>query len=389
MAPQRIGIGWQVGVPSGWGTYGVNLAVELARRNIDPEIFFAVPKPYLTEAQATLLTPHLARQPANLARFRNGKAQIDGPLLHALGDKLDLPDILAPLRGKPEFGVVFFESATIPPTNIEKTKRFAAIIAGSSWNAEVAKSQGVGHVRFCPQGVDLDVFTRAPRTGKFAGRFAVFSGGKLEYRKGQDLVVAAFKKFHSRYPDSVLVTAWHNPWPAAALSLGASAHVVSAPGVDPSGRLDVSGWLIANGVPADAFVDLGGLSNLETPAILNEVDIAVLPSRCEGGTNLVAMECMAVGLPVALSRNTGHLDLIQDDNCYALNLQIPIGQVAGRPDLEGWGESSIDEIVQTLERAYTDSRDRAARGDHAAAFMKDWSWPNQVGRLLDVVAEFT
>ena len=27
----RLGIGWQIGVPSGWGTYGVNLAVELTR----------------------------------------------------------------------------------------------------------------------------------------------------------------------------------------------------------------------------------------------------------------------------------------------------------------------------------------------------------------------
>ncbi len=30
----EIGIGWQVGVPSGWGTYGTNLAAELARRSL-------------------------------------------------------------------------------------------------------------------------------------------------------------------------------------------------------------------------------------------------------------------------------------------------------------------------------------------------------------------
>jgi hypothetical protein len=28
----QVGIGWEVGVPGGWGTYGVNLGVELARK---------------------------------------------------------------------------------------------------------------------------------------------------------------------------------------------------------------------------------------------------------------------------------------------------------------------------------------------------------------------
>ena len=37
----QIGIGWQVGVPSGWGTYGTNLAYELAKDSGKPvaEIF--------------------------------------------------------------------------------------------------------------------------------------------------------------------------------------------------------------------------------------------------------------------------------------------------------------------------------------------------------------
>jgi hypothetical protein len=36
----------------------------------------------------------------------------------------------------------------------------------------------------------------------------VFSGGKLEHRKGQDLVIRAFVRFVQRHPDAVLVTAW-------------------------------------------------------------------------------------------------------------------------------------------------------------------------------------
>ena len=131
MTPTRLGIGWQIGVPSGWGVYGVNLALELARRDITPEIFFSQPNIALTLEQARVLGPHLARQPANLTRFKAGSVSLDAPMLHALGDQLDLPDQLATLSGKPDIGVVFFESAQIPAGNIDKAKRFAMIVAGS------------------------------------------------------------------------------------------------------------------------------------------------------------------------------------------------------------------------------------------------------------------
>ncbi|MDX2145644.1 MAG: glycosyltransferase family 4 protein [Rhodospirillaceae bacterium] len=389
MKPRSLGIGWQIGVPSGWGVYGVNLALELARSGIVPELFFATPQVALTPEQAGVLEPHLVRQRENLARFRGGGGALEMPLLHALGDKLDLPPFLKNLRGSPDIGLAFIESAVIPTRNLEDAKRFAVIVAGSTWNAELLRRHGIGEVRTCLQGVDLSLFSPGPRAGRFAGRFAIFSGGKLEYRKGQDLVVAAFKRFHGRHPDALLVAAWHNPWPEAARGLSMSTHLAHAPRVDGSGRLDVAGWLVANGLPESAFVDLGALNNAETPEILREVDVGLFPNRCEGGTNLVAMEAMACGVPAILSRNTGHLDLMSGDNCFALDLQIPIGAMTNRPDLDGWGESSIEQIVSRLEDAYTSRERRLAIGAAGAQFMTAWGWPAQVQRLVTAVSEFT
>ena len=116
---------------------------------------------------------------------------------------------------------------------------------------------------------------------------------------------------------------------------------------------------------------------------MREVDLAVFPNRCEGGTNLVAMECMACGVPVVLSRNTGHLDLITEDDCYPLDLPDPDGRRSPAAPISKTGsESSIDEMVSRMEEAYTDRGRRAsARRKAGAAFMQSWDWSSQ-GRPL-------
>lgn len=385
----QVGIGWTIGMPSGWGTYGVNLAVELARKGIEPAIFLVSPEMRVRRPQMDLLQPALVKQQEWRARSRAGNLTLDFPMLLSLNDGLEFFDALSGTRGAPNVGIPFFESATISPENVAGAKIFDLIIAGSSWNAEIMARHGVTHVRNCFQGVDLELFKPGPKAGRFKDRFTVFSGGKLEYRKGQDLVVAAFKKFYTRHDDALLVTAWHNPWPQVAEGLCISPHVSRPPRLTKEGTLDVAGWLLANGLPKTAFHDLGAISNTETAPLLREMDLAIFPNRCEGGTNLVAMECMACGVPTALSRNTGHLDLITADNCYSLEMQIPMGEVTNRKAWEGWGESSIDELVANMELAYSDRTDAARRGAAAAAFMKDWGWPAQVERLLAALKEFS
>ncbi len=386
----QVGIGWEVGVPSGWGTYGTNLAVELARIDIEPALFFVSSRLQLPESRSERLDVAISKHAAWLSAARRGGLKLDFPMLLSLNDGLAFFDALSGVRGRPNVGIPFFESAVIPPENVAgAAKTFDLILAGSSWNADVLKRHGLANVRACLQGVDLALFKPGAKKGLFPDRFTVFSGGKLEYRKGQDLVVAAFKRFHARHPEALLVTAWHNPWPKAAAGLGNSPHVVGPPGLSPDDKLNVAGWLLANGLPEGSFRDLGALANVATAGILREMDLAIFPNRCEGGTNLVAMECMACGIPVALARNTGHLDLISADNCYSLDMQIPMGAVTNRRDLDGWGESSLDELLAKMEEAYSDRAGAARRGAAAAAFMQNWGWLAQVGRLVTALREFS
>ena len=196
-------------------------------------------------------------------------------------------------------------------------------------------------------------------------------------------MLAAFRIFHQRHPDAVLITSWRNAWPESAAGIAASIHVSGPPDTDAENELDITKWAVANGVPDDAFVDLGWLSNRIMPSVLRDMDAAIFPNRCEGGTNLVAMEAMAVGVPCVLSANTGHLDIIKDDNCYALNDQRVVTGSDERKAM--WRESQVEEIVEKLEEIYTDRAQARARAEIGATFMSGFSWENQTGQLVSAI----
>lgn len=387
---KSIAIAWEVGVESGWGTYGTNLAVEAQKRGIRPDLFYVSSRLTLDPLRRRLLSSALARCATN-RRLMDLQDSVDhrAPVLHALGDRLNIPSYAARLHGAPDVGVVFFENGTLSDEAVANGRALPLIIAGSSWNQTVLKRYGMSNVSLCLQGVDRGLFHPAPADRLFADRFVIFSGGKLEYRKGQDLVVAAFRIFAQRHPDALLLTAWANLWPEGLSGLANSPHVRGIPAVREDRSLAIPDWLTANGLDASSFIDLGAMPNAMVPQVLRQADVGLFPNRCEGGTNLVAMEAMACGLPVILSNNTGHTDLIAERDgsptCWTLDMQIPLGELTNDPFMADWGESSVDDIVARLEQAYSDTQDRRRRGQAAAGFMEDWSWSARIGDLLAAV----
>jgi glycosyltransferase involved in cell wall biosynthesis len=252
---------------------------------------------------------------------------------------------------------------------------------------EVLKSRGLEQTVMVIQGIDTTAFHPAPRAGWLAHRFVVFSGGKLEYRKGQDLVVAAFARFHQRHPDALLMVAWHNHWPKTMAEIVTAGHVHDVPSIAATGRPEIVPWLGKYGIPADAVLDLGLVPNAQMAPLVREADVALFPNRAEGGTNLVAMELLACGVPCILSENTGHLDLTSDEHNIVLHQQTPCRGTPTFGGTEGWGESSVDEIVEALEFAYACREDVQRRAANAAAVMARASWRDQIDRLFDTIGD--
>ena len=384
--PNHIVVGWRLSSVSGWGIYGQNLTYQLKKKGRVPTIFL---KPHLLdppEHQIKSIQPIIKKQ-IHLEPLHQkiGLLKFECPVLHALRNDF-LPSLAEqPALGDVNIAVIFFETSQISNEGLKRASEYDLIVTGSKWNEMILRKSGLNNVINIQQGVDTEIFYKRPKKNIFGNKFVIFSGGKLEYRKGQDLVVSAFKIFHQKYPNSLLIFSWENQWNKIVQTLEYSHHTNAYPKLDHNNDLLIDNWLLENGLPDGSFINLGQIANKRFPDLYSSVDMALFPNRCEPGTNLVAMEAMAMGIPCIISANTGHLDIICNETCYALLNQKDVKSFHPYNYVDGWGEASIDEILDQMEKLYLDQEAAQTIGENASNAMKKYSWDKQVEKLLDAV----
>lgn len=372
-----IELGWGIGTNTGWGLFGLHVALGLARRG---------------------RRVHLRADLCNL----DG---IPAPLLPSIGTMWDVGDPserririegygnhwpdFHPIPNRVRVLLAVFEDSAIPDRAVSNLQQYDLILSPSQWAHDVLAAKGIPSTIW-HQGYDDAVFVPAPRIRPDNDRrLLVFSGGKLEFRKGQDIVVEAFKRFRqtAEGKSAILVTAWQNRWPQTMVSIYESGYVKGLP-VIRDGRQDIRSWLEANGIPGEAHIDLGMPPQPQLAQAIRECDVGLFPNRCEGATNMVLPEVLGLGVPCIVSQNTGHLDVIPDLVC-PLAVQAPVTLPCPLFNgFEGWGESDPDEIVEALRTfALMSAEDRQALGQSAAAdVQREYGWSVQAAQLNGLLA---
>lgn len=387
-------INWGVTEAHGWGLVGLHTMLYLMDNGI-------VPLLTLEPRLDTLQPQNRARIEPSLAPSAKLRAMLDQVRQATGTHSVRIPgytcllalskDIGPPLSGSPEIGdrnigVLPGEGAKLDAAAVERANSYDRIIAHSTYMVGLLREAGVRDARLALQGIDPTDMKPGPKSGRFGDRFVVFSGGKLEYRKGQDISLRAFQIFHQRHPDALLVTLWNNLWPQLSMDMAQSS-IATAPPAIVNDSLDLNGWCVANGLAPGSFLNVGFLARSDLAPLMWDCDLAIFPHRCEAGTNLVAMEAMACGVPSILSVNTGHLDLVAPGRCYMLADQKPVppSQGGGR-DL--WGESSVEELVERMEEAYQNRDEARRRGLAASDYMlKHRTWRNFAQNFIRVAHE--
>lgn len=268
-------------------------------------------------------------------------------------------------------GYCFFEDSI---TVLEYTRRAAAqwdfIVAGSSWCEHHLRIGGVRNTATILQGVDGTLFYPGTKKDQHDS-FVVFSGGKFELRKGQDLVIAAMRIFMERHDDVRLSCAWYNQWPFSLATMELST-LIRYRHHDGDCLELLAETLADNGIPLERVLLHPLLDNQQMRQVYHNSDIGLFPNRGEGGNNLVMCEYMACGRPVIASDMTGHADVITAGNALPLSTYRPYHY---RHHAEGvWFEPSVDEIVSNLEYAYGHRSELRRKGLQAAADMARLTW---------------
>lgn len=243
-----------------------------------------------------------------------------------------------------------FTEWPLPEDAKRNARAYDLIFAGSSWNVRRLTDAGIKHVDVLCQGIDSEIFHPQPASARKG--FVIFSGGKYEYRKGQDYVIAALRAFMAANADAVLVASWENQWKDSILSMRQS-------------------WLIdfgepLKGLPEDRVILIPPIPNNKMPEIYAQAHIGLFPNRCEAGTNLVMSEFMACGRPVIASYAHGHKDVLESD--YPLLLKT------GAYDPAGWFNPEVADIITYLEWAIANRGRLEMLGARCCAMTQKFTW---------------
>ena len=176
-------------------------------------------------------------------------------VFHGFGNGLNSANNL-PINGSKKVAVGFFEVSKLGHDLVEYLSQFDLIVAGSTWNKNILIRHGLSRVVRVLQGVDTAVFNPKPVRACLM-QALYFSGGKLEIRKGQDILIQAFRKLLAVCPDALLIASWVND-SASLSSISISPYVSGAP---IKGDVEsILNWLESQGVPR---------RNVVVPGILN------------------------------------------------------------------------------------------------------------------------
>ena len=283
---------------------------------------------------------------------QSSAVQLQNPLIQSIVGNTFVP-LMPNLKGTINLGYTFFEENILSEEFINNARSYFDFIAtGSSWNEKVLRNYGISNVKTVIQGIDPAFFNPYhSEKDFFTDAFVIFSGGKFELRKGQDLVIRAYKHLQDRFNDVMLINCWQNFWLDSFNTMTVSRHIRFT----PSGSSDtnaINQILIDNGIDLKRVITLPTTPNVMMAKVYKNTDIGLFPNRCEGGTNLVMMEYMACGKAVIASYNTGHEDILTESNSIRL-LNMSELNISRRNRLVAkWYEPSIDEIIANLEEAY-------------------------------------
>ncbi|MCP5008324.1 MAG: glycosyltransferase family 4 protein [Planctomycetes bacterium] len=324
------------------------------------------------------------------ADIRTGVTKkVNYPVLQAIGNQALIP--WGPeIHGTFKAGYTFFEENILNKEYIQNGKdNFDLIITGSKWCEDVLRNHGLENVTTVIQGIDQQLFNSFYSEKEvFKDKFLVFSGGKFEIRKGQDIVMRAYKVLQDRHKDAMLVNSWFNMWGESMKTMSVSPYI-KCNITSNDYCTGINRILTDNGIDVSRVITMLPRQNALMAKIYKNTDIGLFPNRCEGGTNLVLMEYMACGKPVIASYSSGHRDIINNNNALVLDNMKTITINRSGSKIAEWDDPDLDETVEKLEWAYQNRDVLRSYGSRAGNDLEKLTWKRSAEKFVEIIEAHT
>jgi glycosyltransferase involved in cell wall biosynthesis len=359
---------------TGWGIVGYNYCGLLSHEYnvITPNAF----GPNEVVGMDPLKWPTLDKIIRN---SREWKYHPDCIWMDPIGNDLKTPH--QEIDAKVQIGRVIVEKPDIAHA-FDNLKHFDRLLTGSNWNKNILEAATGKEVKVIHEGIDPNLFHPGGKSGWLdPDRFHIFSSGKVEFRKAQDAVLLAFRRFSRKHDNARLVVCWNSPF--SDIGNGFRGLADAPLWLNEKGQLDVHRWARDNDVDPSKVINFGCVPNFVLPQILHEMDVMLAPTRVESCTSLPVKEAMACGVPVIYGYHTGMEDL--DGFGIPLRKQTPIrasSEYFFPSNNIDWYESDQDEIDEALEMAYKSSTWQL--DEDAAEFIRtERTWQRHTNELKE------
>jgi len=236
----------------------------------------------------------------------------------------------------------------------------------SKWAQQIIKKEIGRESVVTPLGVDTNIFYPMPNPTKDKQpNYVFFMGGKIEKRKGHDILVDLFNKAFTKKDKVELWLLWHNPFlPPEEVKKWHDLYSSSKMGSQ------------IHFVPPQQF-------HQQIAQIMNQIDCGLCFSRAEGW-NLEALELMAMGKPVIVTNYSGHTEFCTKDNSFLIDIEdLEPAQdhiwFHGEGDWAEIGKNQEEQIIEYMRRCY---KERPGNVEGVAT-ARQFSWKNTAKCIIE------
>jgi len=259
---------------------------------------------------------------------------------------------IASFHGSRRYNYSVLETTKIPESWVNALNTLDGAITATKWGKKVYEKCGVENVSVAPHGVDtvkFSPFNLPIENLENDDRFKFLCVGKMEERKGYDVLLKAFGEEFGGGDEAALILSCHNPF-----------------------IRDFNVYREMMRIEAPSYKNVEVLSPNLPGALMARlyasVDCFALPTRGEGW-GLPITEAMASKLPVIATGWSGPTEYMTDKNSYKLDYElVDVPEGNSFWEKSEWAEPSVEHL-RSLMREVFDNREEAEK--RAKQGMKD------------------